>query len=173
MIEQVTLKVKRLDECAVIPSAAHYGDIGIDVTAISMEYDAEKDMYLYHTGLAFEAEYGIGLFAYLRSSNMRTEANLCNHVGVIDCAIYRGETRWCFKNRTSLEVIAFMEAYKRGISDVAAVKAELDPMKYAPYLPGDRIGQLILMRHLMPDIIECDELSPSIRGENGFGSTGR
>lgn len=40
---------------------------------------------------------------------------------------------------------------------------------------GDRIIQLIIhKRHIKDfDIIEVDELSPSERGEDGFGSTGR
>ena len=40
---------------------------------------------------------------------------------------------------------------------------------------GDRIIQLIVHRRHIKDmnIVEVDELSPSERGETGFGSTGR
>ena len=43
----VNIKFKKLDENAVIPSYAHYGDVGMDMTAIDLEYDVEHDAYIY------------------------------------------------------------------------------------------------------------------------------
>lgn len=171
-LDRTTLKIKLLDKNAVAPSYAHDGDIGLDVTATGVEYDADLDMYVYHTGIASESFYGIGIFGFLRSSNRRTDAYLCNHVGVIDSAIYRGEILFCFKNRTSLEVRALMEAHRMCIRDIDAVKATLNPMDYAPYKVGDRVGQLILFKYVSAEIVVCDELSDSERGTGGFGSTG-
>lgn len=37
---------------------------------------------------------------------------------------------------------------------------------------GDRVAQLVIMHHLMPDLVVMKELTPSERGEDGFGSTG-
>ena len=100
------IKLKKLDKNAIIPEYAHDGDVGMDLTAISVEYDREHDMYIYHTGLAFETDKHYGIFLFPRSSNRKTDAYLCNHVGIADSAIYRGEIMLCFKNRTSLEVRA-------------------------------------------------------------------
>ena len=37
---------------------------------------------------------------------------------------------------------------------------------------GDRIAQLILERILTPEVVETEELSETVRGAGGFGSTG-
>lgn len=99
--KNINVKIKKLVPEAVIPTYAHNGDVGMDLTAISMEYDKENDMYIYHTGLAFESDFNYGQFLFPRSSNRKTDAYLCNHVGIADSAIYRGEIMLCFKNRTS------------------------------------------------------------------------
>ena len=103
MVEKIiTVKFKKLHPDAIIPSYAHDGDVCMDLAAISVEYDKEKDMYIYHTGLSFESDFNVGQFLFVRSSNRKTDAYLCNHVGIADSSIYRGEIMLCFKNRTSL-----------------------------------------------------------------------
>ena len=72
MEKEIKVFLKKLDERAVIPSYAHYGDVGMDLTAIDVEYDADKDMYIYHTGLAFASDFNIGQFLFLRSSRTPT-----------------------------------------------------------------------------------------------------
>lgn len=54
--KEVTLKLKKLDDRAVIPTYGHVddngknqGDIGMDMTAISAEWDEKMDCYIYHT----------------------------------------------------------------------------------------------------------------------------
>lgn len=37
---------------------------------------------------------------------------------------------------------------------------------------GDRIAQLVIMHHLLPDLVVVKELPPTERGEDGLGSTG-
>ena len=39
--------------------------------------------------------------------------------------------------------------------------------------PGDRIAQMVIARYEAVEWVEHDELSESIRGEGGFGSSGR
>jgi dUTP pyrophosphatase len=38
---------------------------------------------------------------------------------------------------------------------------------------GDRIAQLVIVRHAEPQLEEVDSLAESVRGEGGFGSSGR
>lgn len=79
------LKVKKLSKDAVIPTYAHLGtDMGMDITATSVEYDAILDRFIYHTGLAFEVPKGYGMLIFPRSSNSKTEAYLTNSVGILD-----------------------------------------------------------------------------------------
>jgi dUTP pyrophosphatase len=39
--------------------------------------------------------------------------------------------------------------------------------------PGDRIAQLVVVRHEQPELIEVESLADTARGSGGFGSTGR
>lgn len=192
------IKLKKLDKNAIIPEYAHDGDVGMDLTAISVEYDREHDMYIYHTGIAFETDKHYGIFLFPRSSNRKTDSYLCNHVGIADSAIYRGEIILCFKNRTSLEVRAEIEKNRCFISRLSyepfttsggdsivfnwsniARDAENagnwiydNPMLYAPYQVGERVAQMVVLPYPNIKISEREELSETERGSSGFGSTG-
>jgi len=183
---KLEVKFKKLDERAVIPTYAHEGDVGMDMTAIDVEYDKDGDFYIYHTGLAFETDKHYGILMFPRSSNRKTEAYLCNHVGVADSAIYRGEIIFCFKNRTSLRqhalegrMISFFNAIEHGESIEDAViqsvsgwtKTFKDPMLFAPYKVGDRIGQMVVIPYPNVKLVEHAELSETERGDGAFGST--
>lgn len=189
MVENVNVKFKKLDDKAVIPTYAHDGDVGADMTAISVEYDELNDLYVYHTGLAIETAKSLGMLLYPRSSNRKTDCYLPNSVGIVDSAIYRGEIIFCYKPRIStyersnlIAIKAYMKALSQGKT---FSEAELDfeqaknnvyemtkNLEFAPYKVGDRIGQMVLMKRLQIKPIETDELSDSDRGTNGFGSSG-
>ena len=198
-MKELEIKVKKLREDAVIPTYAHHGDVGMDMTAIDVEYDEEKDMYIYHTGLAFESDFNIGQFLFVRSSNCKTEAYLCNHVGIGDSAIYRGEIQFRFKNREPIDSYAHREAMKQVMFSLN-MTSRLDPngqlknhmqiasdlyhqviddikeraknLEFAPYKVGDKIGQMVFTTYPTINLIEVDELNDTVRGEDGFGSTG-
>ena len=199
-MKEIEVKIKKLHPDAIIPKYAHDGDVAMDMTAISVEYDIDNDMYIYHTGLAFESDFNIGQFLFLRSSNCKTDAYLCNHVGIADSAIYRGEIQFRMKNRESIKSIANREAMNQFIFSLN-MTSRLDPrgslenhikiatdlykqveddvkeraknLEYAPYKVGDRVGQMVFMNYPTVKLIEVDELSETDRGEGGFGSTGK
>ena len=197
-LEPLYVKFKKLDNRAIMPTYAHDGDVGMDLTAISVEYEPERDMYIYHTGLAFETNEHYGMLLFPRSSNRNTEAYLCNHVGIADTAIYRGEIILCYKNRTSLANKASIErfnAFIREVEHVPFVTSNADgivytmpqaiknsenaywwvynnPMDYAPYRVGDRIGQMVIIPYPDIQLKEVYNLSETVRNENGFGSSG-
>ena len=190
----IDVKFKKLSENAVVPKRAKPGDMCMDLTAIDVEYDEEKDAYVYHTGLAFESPMGTGSFLFVRSSNSKTDCYLANHVGVADIAGYRGEIMLVFKNRTSYEVRCMLEEWKHmkslteGITfdseknigeTVSQIKSrgaepfrKPDPMEFLPYKVGDRVGQIFFVKLPSVTLTEVDELSESERGTGGFGHTG-
>lgn len=192
------IKLKKLNDMAVIPSYAHDGDVGMDLTAIDVEYDREKDMYIYHTGIALETDKHYGVLIFPRSSNRNTDAYLCNHVGVADTAIYRGEIILCYKNRTSLEVRAEIERMKSFMKNISNSPLTIstgdgleftlrqtandsfsfsswvydNPMIFAPYKVGDRVGQMVVIPYPNVRINRVKELSETERSDGAFGSTG-
>lgn len=141
----LTVAFKKLNENAVIPSYAKTGDAGLDLTAVSKEWDSEKDKIVFGTGLAVEIPHGYVGLIFPRSSIVKTNLTLSNSVGVIDSG-YRGEIKF------------FFEPGSR-------------PKKN--YEVGDRIGQLVIMPIPYVYVVESAELSETERGDGGFGSTGR
>ena len=145
------VKIKKLNDKAVIPAYAHSTDAGLDLTAISHEYKEEYDCDVYGTGLAIEIPEGYVGLIFPRSSNRKTNSYLTNSVGVIDSG-YRGEIMISFKNR---DVSFFTDKH------------------IPPYNVGDRVAQLIIIPYPSIKLIEVNELSDSERGEGGHGSTGK
>lgn len=165
-LKNVTIKFKKLDDAAVIPTYAHNGDVGMDMTAIMIEYDVEKDLYIYHTGLALESEFGYGVFLFPRSSNCKTEAYLTNSVGIADSAIYRGEIQFRYKNR---------DRYRKSFWEWLTGKVNPErALKFAPFkYQGERVGQMVVLPYPHVNVEIVDELSETERGTGGFGSTGK
>ncbi len=139
------VNVKKLDANAVMPKYAKQGDAGMDLTATWMEFDHERKIVTYGTGLAFEIPFWhVGLI-YPRSSVYKKSMVLSNHVGVIDSG-YRGEIM--FKYRV-------LNDDWQDIYDV-----------------GDRIGQIIITPYPKIEFEEVAELTPTERGDGSYGSTG-
>ena len=137
--------IKKLHPDAVIPSYAKHGDAGMDLTATWMEFDHERKIVTYGTGLSIEIPWWhVGLI-YPRSSVYKKSMVLANHVGVIDSG-YRGEIM--FKYRV-------LNDDWQDIYDV-----------------GDRIGQLIITPYPRIDFVEVNQLTETDRGGGGYGSTG-
>jgi dUTPase len=188
-MDKIKIKFKKLYENAELPKYAHPGeDMALDMKAISVEYNQEKDAYIYHTGLAFESPKNTGAFLFVRSSNSKTDCYLANHVGLADIAGYRGEIMFVFKNRTAFEVRKRVAQWswlidnaingntysytQQQLSKSVIEAGDLDPMDYAPYKIGDRIGQMMIVEYKDIEFEECDGLSDSSRGETGFGASG-
>ena len=139
------VKVKKLNSEAIIPKYAHPTDAGLDLTAVSYERDS-NNLIVYHTGLSIELPKGYVGLIYPRSSISKYDLELTNSVGVIDSG-YRGEILFKFRETTK---------------DFPNI-----------YVPGDRVGQLIIVPYPFIELEEANELSSSDRSDKGFGSTGK
>ena len=184
-METKTINFKQLDPRAAIPAYAHNGDIGMDVFAISVEYDKSNDAYIYHTGLACETDGHMGILGMMKSSVYKHgNAFLTNGVGLIDSDQYRGEICFVYKNRTSLQQRAINKVYEIWSTkpfwykwfhsfdeDVKHWMEELNPWSYAPYDVGESIGQLVPLTFDNVCIRKVNELSNTERGTGGFGSS--
>lgn len=139
------VKIKKLQENAVIPSYSKIGDAGLDLTATSISYN--NGLFLeYGTGLAIEIPEGFGGFIFPRSSISNYNLTLCNSVGVID-SNFRGEIKLRFKTPYNAQ-------------------------RYREYNIGDRIGQLVILPVPKIEFELTEELKDSTRGSLGFGSSG-
>ena len=180
------IKIKKLNDKAVIPTYANATDAGLDLTATSIKHDFGKDVFIYGTGLAVEIPEGYVGLVFPRSSNRNTEAYMTNHVGVIDSG-YRGEVMVCYKNRTTTNIADEISDIAIDLYDLIdkndkfnncdgfaenVSRINRNAVKQ-PYDVGDRIAQLIIIPYPHIEFEEVDELSDTDRGANGHGSTGR
>lgn len=137
------VKIKKLNEKAIIPSYSRSGDAGLDLTATSVSFD-NKGGFSYGTGLAIEIPKNFAGLILPRSSLSKYDLVLSNHVGLID-SNYRGELILKFKSTKAFPNI---------------------------YTIGDRIGQLVIIHYNLIYLQEVQELSETERGDKGFGSSG-
>jgi dUTP pyrophosphatase len=141
------VRIKKLNENAVIPSYAKDGDAGMDLVATSIISNTSTQI-TYGIGLALEIPNGFVGLVFPRSSVRKTRLMLSNCVGVIDSG-YRGELQATFN------------------------KINNDSVSENDYNVGDRIAQIMIIPHPPIEFDAVDELSDTERGEGGFGSTGK
>ncbi|MBP5308547.1 MAG: dUTP diphosphatase [Clostridia bacterium] len=141
------LKIKKLNSLAKTPAYGSAGSAGADLYAAtdSPTFIAAGETAFIGTGIAVEIPEGYVGLVYARSG-LACKKGLApaNKVGVID-ADYRGEIKVAVHNHSS---------------SGQTVDA------------GERIAQLVIAPFLKCEFIETDELSDTVRGKGGFGSTG-
>jgi dUTP pyrophosphatase len=141
------LRFARLADEAVAPSRAHDGDAGYDLRAAEGARIAPGQRVSVGTGIALAIPDGhAGLVVPRSGLAARHGVTVVNAPGLIDAG-YRGELR-----------VLLLNTDREAAFDVA---------------PGDRIAQLVIVRHEAPELIEVASLEETARGAGGFGSTGR
>jgi dUTP pyrophosphatase len=143
----MSLRVRRLDPEAQVPTRAHRGDAGLDLYALEGATLGPGERVSVRTGIAVEIPEGRAGLVLPRSGLAdRHGIALVNAPGLIDSG-YRGEIRVLLLNTDRAERFEIR--------------------------PGDRIAQLVLVAVEAPGVIVVDELELSERGSGGFGSSGR
>lgn len=137
----------KLKEEAVLPSRAHEGDAGLDLYACEPAHIGPGERWGVGTGVGVEIPAGHAGLVLARSGLARDHGiALVNAPGLIDSG-YRGELRVLLLNT--------------------------DPAETFRVEPGDRIAQLVLTPIVSAEPVEAAELTESVRGRSGFGSSGR
>ena len=147
--DKITLKIKKLNEKAILPARATPGSAGLDLYAL-----LDEDLTIpangraaVPTGIAIELpDSGYAAFIFPRSGLASKHGlALSNCVGVVD-SDYRGEIKVAMINHGDNEY---------------TVKS------------GERVAQMVIMPVPAVDLIEVDGLGDTERGGGGFGSTGK
>jgi dUTP pyrophosphatase len=143
----VTLRFARLADGAREPTRAHDGDAGFDLYAVEAATLGPGERASVGTGIAVAIPEGwAGLVLPRSGLAARHGITIPNAPGLIDSG-YRGEVRVLLLNA--------------------------DPNEPFEVAVGDRIAQLLLVRHEAPEVLEVESLDETVRGAGGFGSSGR
>lgn len=146
MSMSIKVNIKKLDKDAILPAYGSEYAAGADLYSVSETFDIDPGQtVLVHTGIAIELPQGFVGLVYARSG-LASKKGLApaNKVGVIDCD-YRGEIMVALHNHS---------AETRRVEK------------------GERIAQLVIAPYYTANFTEVNELSDTVRGEGGFGSTG-
>lgn len=145
------LKFKRLTRNTKVPYRASEEaaclDLFVSETETLYPQRGQEKAYLIHTGIALDIPKGYHAEVYLRSSTGKdTKFRLANGTGIIDND-YTGEVMLLVEN---------IGPYVTRLNE------------------GDRIAQLMLVKDVVFDLEEIEEITKETkRGNNGFGSTGK
>lgn len=140
------VKIKKLDEKAVVPSYASAGAAGADLYAVEGKIVPAGQVVRFGTGISVELPTDTVGLVFARSG-LATKRNLApaNKVGVVD-SDYRGE------------IIVALHNFGSSDEEIVA---------------GERIAQLVIMPYYTAEFEISDELGVTARGDGGFGSTGK
>ncbi|GAA1742841.1 dUTP diphosphatase [Nonomuraea bangladeshensis] len=146
-MSKVEVLIQRLDAELPPPSYAHPGDAGADLYAAEDVELAPGERAVVGTGVAIALPDGYAAFVHPRSGlAARHGVTLVNAPGTVDAG-YRGEIRVTLINTDAKEPFRLRR--------------------------GDRVAQLVIQRVERAAFYEVERLPGSVRGANGFGSTGR
>lgn len=135
------IKFKKLSPSAVVPTKAHQSDAGFDLSSVEDITIGPNSRHAIDTGIAVEIPLGYFGMVLGRSGNTMRKG-LVGQTGIIDTGYY-----------DAIKVMAF--------------NTTNEPIKINI---GDRVGQLLIVPHLMCDFEEGDFTADNRGG--GFGSTG-
>lgn len=143
----MNIRIKKLQQEAIMPTYGSAFSAGADLYVCEPEaitIPAGKTALL-HTGLAFELPEGYVGLIFARSS-LGTKRGLApaNKVGVID-ADYRGEVMISLHNHSAADQVIE---------------------------PKERVAQMVIVPFLKAQFEIAENLSDTVRGNGGFGSTG-
>lgn len=138
------IKIIKLHPDAKIPQYAHYNDAGMDLFSVEKVKINPGERLQIKTGIAMEIPDGyVGLV--WDKSGLSQKFGLKTLGGVVDSG-YRGE-----------------------------IMVGMYNLSTEPYVfeVGHKVAQMLIQKVEQPSIVEVEELSDSVRGDNAFGSTGK
>ena len=137
------LKVKKLHDNAILPKKALSGDAAFDLFAVEDGFVNPLSVRSIPIGIA--TEFPPEFYGDIRTRSSLAKKGIVSLGGVVDSG-YRGEWGVILYNSTGSTF---------------------------NYKAGDRIAQVLFLRVPAAEVNQVAELAESVRGEGGYGSTGR
>lgn len=145
-VDVVDVQLLLLDPGLPVPGYARPGDAGADLYLVADTVLEPGERRLVGTGVAIALPPGYVGLVHPRSGMAATHGlSIVNAPGTVDAG-YRGEIKVCLINT--------------------------DPSVPIKLSRGDRIAQLVVQRVSRAEFVTVSQLPGSIRGSDGYGSTG-
>jgi len=137
----------KLDKDAVIPSYAHVGDAGMDLTSLESVFLSRGERKVIRTGIRVKIPAGtVGMICPRSGLASKSGITVINSPGTLD-EIYRGEL-----------MVALINVSNAGYQ----------------VSKGDRIAQLVITPYISCEVLVTDDFDEDTeRGTGGFGSSGK
>lgn len=175
------VKIKKLDENAVVPFKTYDSDFCYDVVAVSEE-EVAPNVWKYGLGFALQIERSNNEILQIKDSIKDIEFNgkLFSAKGVSKIDLENSNIKLSIdlRPRSSIWKTGMVLSNCEGTIDelyngeISAVFYHVMP-DMPRYKVGDRIGQIKIGATLPIIFKEVDELSETERGNGSYGSTGR
>lgn len=137
-------KFKKIKDCIGITLPAIEGDVGYDLYAAENYIVKARSTELISTGICIQLPPGYWL-EIMPKSGLATKNKISVHNGVIDYG-YRGEIICMLYNHSDVDFVIEK---------------------------NNKVAQAIIRQQIVIEIQEVDELNETVRGNDGFGSTGK
>lgn len=167
-MENLKIKVTKVNENAIMPKFAHDTDSGFDLYVSEDCVINAKSTGAVPTGLKFELPEGFGIMVRPRSGN-----TLKGVEGFYEPIIEDALSILVCKEKHLMDLkvqIGTIDQDYRGEVRVLTTNNECCPVKIPK---GTKLAQCVIEKVYHADFEIVDELSDTKRGENGFGSTGK
>lgn len=163
------VKVKKTNPEAVIPFKKYEDDFCYDCVALSCE-ELAPNVYKYRLGLAFQIDRDTeNPFAYKLQMGSSKCFSQAYEAWQLSIDLRPRSSVWEHGMVLSNSEATIDEGFN---AEVSAVFYHVLP-KMPKYEPGDRVCQAKLGFTLPMEFVEVDELNPTERADNSYGSTGR
>lgn len=140
------IRIKLLDDSLPVPEYAHQGDAGCDLRSRIDQVIPPGERALIPSGVSISIPEGYAGFVQPRSGlALKHGITIVNSPGLID-SHYRGE--------------------------IGVILLNTDKSQAFEVKKGDKIAQLVIQKVESVSFMVVDELDETVRGANGFGSTG-
>lgn len=147
-MQNISVKFKKLNQNAIVPTYGTQYSAGADLYACEgkeLTIESHQTVFV-HTGIAIELpDATVGVICARSGLASKRSLAPANKVGIIDCD-YRGELIVALHNHSN------------------------EPQTIAD---KERIAQLLILPCYVANFEEVDNLDETVRGTDGFGSTGR
>lgn len=172
----MTVRFKKVHPEAVLPAYAHPDgeDNGLDLVAVGVR--ETEDFIEYQTGIAVEIPKGYSGLLVPNSRVSKMDLVMCNAPGIIDPG-YRGEMLVRYKKIYHMPTLwqrmsrCLAVLFSNVLGTIADFKMRELSYECKAYKKGDVVAQLVIVPAPLIEPTLVEELTPSARGEAGWGST--